>query len=505
MFSLKSKAKSTPKRMVAIELSSSDLVYAILERPDAPEGEPRLSWRRLPWRKEADSLATPAGRKELTAALVCLVTSEKLAGAPCQFALGGDFCVTRVVTGTNEQVQNELRSLEQRSSHYLSLGTGEKSFARTTRAIDAKRAQGWMTVTNEKTLEAITLSAKEAGLKTSNIEHSLITLCRAVGRTERDSESPVIIIQLNNRGVDMGVSYQGRLLLDYRPGGVAAKDHLAETVAQHLDRIQRYCSRHFQFTSARITRVILCGAAAELEKIQQQFAAQGNLTAETLDPREVCPEWACEGVTASDAWLLPLMGSLASSREGTPAVDSPDLMEPLRRRHREPLGPLLLKHGWPIAAAILLTLGIYGASFYQQRCAAGLETAASEAKSHQELIAGKQMELAWTDAKIKYLTRIDSHISRPMWHEFLAQVGGCLPKGVWLDTMQVDRDGRVSLHGPSFTEDGIYQFVKQLGGIQVVHSPALEQTRPIQLGNGPATLFDVKCSLNGRNGQAKGT
>ena len=92
-----------------------------------------------------------------------------------------------------------------------------------------------------------------------------------------------------------------------------------------------------------------------------------------------------------------------------------------------------------------------------------------------------------------------------MWHEFLAQVGGCLPKGVWLDTMQVDRDGRVSLHGPSFTEDGIYQFVKQLGGIQVVHIPALEQTRPIQLGNGPATLFDVKCSLNGRNGQAKGT
>ena len=110
MFSLKSKAKSTPKRMVAIELSSSDLVYAILERPDAPEGETRLSWQRLPWRKEAASLATPEGRKELTAALVSLVTSEKLAGAPCQFALGGDFCVTRVVTGTNEQVQSELRT-----------------------------------------------------------------------------------------------------------------------------------------------------------------------------------------------------------------------------------------------------------------------------------------------------------------------------------------------------------------------------------------------------------
>jgi hypothetical protein len=502
---LKSKAKSTPKRIVAIELSSSDLVYAIVERPEGAEGETRLTWRRLPWRKEATSLTTTEGKNELAAALTTVVTGEKLSGAPCQFALGGDFCVTRVVAGTNEQVEKELKSLEQRSSHYLSLGTGEKSFTRSTRAIDAKRAQGWMTVTNEKTLEAITAAAKEAGLKTTNIEHSLITLSRAVGRTERDAESPVIIIHLNKRGVDMGVSYQGRLLLDYRPGGVAAKDHLCETVLQHLDRIQRYCSRHFQFASDRITRVILCGEATDLQEIQQQFSSQGRLTAEAIDPREVCREWSCEGVTASDAWLLPILGSLASSLETTQAVDSPDLMEPLRLKRREPLGPLLLRYGWPIAASILLTLGIYGASFYQQRCAASLEASAKEATSRQDLIISRQRQLAETDAKIKYLTRIDAQLSRPMWHDFLAQVGGCLPKGVWLESMQVDREGRVSLQGPSFTEDGIYQFVKQLGGIQIVNSPALEQTHPIQLANGPATMFDVKCSLSGRNGQAKGT
>lgn len=505
MFSLKSKGKSAPKRLVAIELSNSDLVYAIVEHPDAPGGDTRLAWKRLPWRKEATSLGTPEGKKELATALASIAAGEKLAGAPCRFALGGDFCVTRVVAGTNEQVQKELRSLEQRSSHYLSLGTGEKSFSRSTRSIDAKRAQGWMTVTNEKTLQAITGAAKEAGLKTTSIEHSLITLSRAVGRTQRDAESPVIIIHLNHRGVDMGVSYQGRLLLDYRPGGVGAKDHLAETITHHLDRIQRYCSRHFQFASARISRVVLCGEAADLQQVQHQFAAQGRLTAETIDPRDVCKEWSCEGVTASDAWLLPLLGSLASGLETTQAVDSPDLMEPLRLRHLEPLAPLLLKYGWPIAASILLTIGIYGGSFYQQKCAAGLEDAAKEAKSRQELITSRQTELAATDAKIKYLSNIEAQISRPMWHDFLAQVGGCLPKGVWLESLQVDREGNVTLQGPSFSEEGIYQFIKQLQGIPVVKQPALEQTRPIQLGNGPATLFDVKCVLNGRSGHAKGT
>ena len=505
MFNLKSKAKPAPKRLVAIELSHSDLVYAILDHADTAGGGTRLAWKRLPWRKEATSLSTPEGKKELATALASFVSSEKLIGAPCQFELGGDFCVTRVVAGTNEQVQKELRSLEQRSSHYLSLGTGEKSFSHSTRAIDAKRAQGWMTVTNEKTLQAIVSAANEAGLKMTGIEHSLIALSRAVGRTERDSESPVIIIHLNDRGVDMGVSYQGRLLLDYRPGGIAAKDHLAETIIQHLDRIQRYCSRLFQFSSARITRVILCGESADLEQIQKQFAVRGQLTAETIDPRDVCKEWSCAGVTASDAWLLPLIGSLASTLETADAVDSPDLMEPLRLRNVEPLVPLLLKYGWPVAASILLTIGIYGASFYQNSCAASLETAAKEALKRQELIDSKQMELSATEAKIKYLTKIESQISRPMWHDFLAQVGGCLPKGVWLESLQVDRDGHVTLHGPSFSEEGIYQFIKQLQGIPAVQHPALEQTRPIQLANGPATVFDVKCVLNGRSGHIKGS
>lgn len=505
MLSVKPGKKTMAKRTVAIELSSGDLVYAVLDQAGSKSGQTRLLWRRLPWRKEATSLSTPEGQRELAAALAQVVSEEKLSGAPCRFALGGDFCVTRVVAGTNEQVDKELRNLEQRSSHYLSLGNGEKSFSRSTRAIDAKRSQGWMTVTNEKTLEAITTAAKEAGLKSTKIEHSLIALSRAVGWAGRDEESPVIIIHLNNRGVDMGVSYQGRLLLDYRPGGLAAKERLAETVMQHLDRIQRYCSQHFQFATARITRVIMCGDAADLQKTQEQFTSLGRLTAEAIDPRDVCKEWHCENVTSTDAWLLPLLGSLAGSQKGTEPIDSPDLMEPVRRRHRDPLSPLLIKYGWPVAAAALLTVGIYGASLYQQQIAGGLEAAASQSKNHQDLIFAKQIELAATEAKIRYLTRISGQLSRPVWHDFVAEVGSCLPKGVWLDSLQVDREGRVSFTGPSFSENGVYEFVEHLKQASLVKNVALEGTRTIQLTTGPATQFDVKCNLNGRTAQAKGT
>ena len=79
MLSLKSKAKSIPRRIVAIELAGSDLVYAIVEHPEAEGGETRLTWRRLPWRNEATSLATPEGKDELALALTSVVTAEKLA------------------------------------------------------------------------------------------------------------------------------------------------------------------------------------------------------------------------------------------------------------------------------------------------------------------------------------------------------------------------------------------------------------------------------------------
>ena len=65
----------------------------------AEDSADRIVTRSIRWRKEATSLNTDQGILELTEAVRTLVTDERLSGAKVRIALGGEFCVTRVITG----------------------------------------------------------------------------------------------------------------------------------------------------------------------------------------------------------------------------------------------------------------------------------------------------------------------------------------------------------------------------------------------------------------------
>src|SRR5262245_15273347 len=70
----------------------------------------------LPWRVDASSLFTDSGVQELTNALKGWVNRFRLHGQVVHVALNGDYCVTRVASGENEKVRQELGHLEQRSN-----------------------------------------------------------------------------------------------------------------------------------------------------------------------------------------------------------------------------------------------------------------------------------------------------------------------------------------------------------------------------------------------------
>lgn len=77
-----------------------------------------------------------------------------------------------------------------------------------------------MTITNEESLTAITQAVRDVGWKVKSIEHLARGAEPRRGQTGRDAELPVINVELNQRGIVLGISFQGRLLLDYRPGGL---------------------------------------------------------------------------------------------------------------------------------------------------------------------------------------------------------------------------------------------------------------------------------------------
>ena len=81
-------------------------------------------------------------------------------------------------------MMSELRSLRDRSAHYLSLGTGAKAISQTIRSLDVKHSQIWLTVTNRDTLDNLNRALEAAGLYPESIEHSMSQSVERWGRWE---------------------------------------------------------------------------------------------------------------------------------------------------------------------------------------------------------------------------------------------------------------------------------------------------------------------------------
>ncbi len=482
-----------------VEISHSDLSMVIVETAGEKQS---LRGHHATWLKEASSLADESAVEELTMALSSIVAAEKLAGTKVDVALSSDFCVTRVVAGETERVRAELRSLNERSNKYLLLGAGEKAVAESTRAIDAKQTQAWLTVTNHKTLEHLTQAFNQTGLQVRLIEHDMVAICRAVGHMQQDSEAPVIIAKINRRGVVLGVSYKGQLLFDYRPGGVDCKGRIAEIVQLHLERIQRYCNRQFRFAAGEIKTVLLCGPADEVEPVRQQFAgSDSELQASVLNPYDVSSSWQFDSSLGPGASFFAAVGSALVEDERLGAAASgrgmPNLMDYVLSANRAPLWPTLVRAAWPIAAALLLAVGIYGLACWKASSATALERQLAEFEAGNAQIEVLRRKTAVANKKLTCLQRINGELTNPAWNELLSWIGQSTPEGIGLDSLLIDQDGTVSITGPGASEDLIFQFVEYLERIPVLDQVALEGQRPIKVGGQRSAIqFDIKAKFN---------
>jgi Tfp pilus assembly protein PilN len=264
-------------------------------------------------------------------------------------------------------------------------------------------------------------------------------------------------------------------------------------------------ARNFSFTSGHISQVVLCGAPGAAEPLRDFFTTTGKLQAELFNPQGVNPEWHLEGIEPHDSWLAPLLGTLVHADDTSEEEIAPDLMAPMRLLQREPLGPALVRYGWPLVAAAVVTLFVQGLAWWEQSRVDSLQADAEKARSASEQITVEQRELGLVEAKIRYWKVIDAARTHPRWHEFLASLGECLPEGMWLENIKVDREGKVLLTGPTYTEDAVYTLVEKLKQVPLLANVALEGTRSARLAGGPVTLFDVKASYAGGNDLQEGS
>jgi hypothetical protein len=481
-----------------VEIAGSELRVALLKRlgENRPDRVEALS---LPWRKEASKLNTEEGTMELSLALSHLVESRNLQSATFHFVLGGELCITKAVQGATDVVRNELRQIEERSRLYLSLGPGEKVMVASTRAIDARHQYAVASVCNRSTLSTLHSAAQRAGILIDSIEPALVSVGRVVGRLIDAPTEPCLLMYVDDNSVEVGVCHEGRLLLDYRPGGRTAPGEIGPVVFTHLSRLQRHAGRQLSGAPPKLGRVYLCGGKQAIAKALASFAAYKMFDVREIGPESVQATWELDEDVQGSA-TVPALGTLLTTYLSAEESDAPNFMRQIIASTREPIRPILVRSLMPLAAVLLVGFAGLLLNFRFQGQLDDLQEQLDVLQVVQDRFAELRQRLTASEEETSELTRLGAGVPRAPVSDVVARIGQCMPSDVWLSDLVVEDMQRVKLAGSSFLEAGVFDFVRWLEQAPGLKDVALPSTRPTLSSTGPAIEFNVELNLGDFSG-----
>lgn len=487
-------------RVFVIELTAAELRIAQLVR--APQGgvDDVSAWATR-WRQDAATLDSPVGRSELTAALRDAARRHNMFTADVRIVLSGEYCVTRTVRGPVDEVRAELQQLEQRSRLYLALGPGEKVLVSHVQMLDARHCHALAAACNTSILEAVQAAAESAGLEVTMIEPALSALARAVSRLPDVPAEPYLLIHFDESTTEIGVCHQGQLLLDYRPGGATKVADLPALLASHLYRLDRHVSRYLRSTTSGLKEVMLCGEPRAVAAAAVQFKAHSALQVRTVRPGDVQATWAL-APGAAEATTAAALGGLLLAYMPVDEYDAPNLMQHILAGKLEPLRPRLVCSAIPVAATVLAALAL---SWINSR--RGDELAAMQAQIDGLAISAARatelrLQLITSESKLHHLEKLASQLPGMMGGETIRRVATCMPADVWLTQLALADGSTAMLHGASYQEAGVYDFVRWMEKSPGFLDVALKSTTAATIASGPATSFELELTLGESNDQA---
>ncbi|NOY43196.1 MAG: PilN domain-containing protein [Planctomycetes bacterium] len=484
------KRRQVDEQFAVIEIATTDLRVVILNR-NSEDSADKVQMAVVPWRNDATSLNSEAGKKELSRALRELCQEYHLQTSQVRFVLGGALCVTKAIRGTTEEVRNELQQIKQRSRLYLMLGPGEKVSVSSSRSIDARHEYAIAATCNQKTLETIHSAANFAGIKIESIEPALVSISRIIERLKEAPTEPCLIIHLDKNTSELGICHEGQLLLDYRPGGLTDSRDLVELVQTHLSRLQRHVGRQLREAPPKLKKIYLCGEKEAVDSAYPAFAACEEFEVQRIDPAGIQATWEFENDVIGSA-SVPALGTLLSTYLPEEECHTPNFMEHILASTRVPLGPILIRSAIPLAAVLLVACGFLLANNREQAAASDLEQRVERLLPAQGRARELRLRLISADAKLTQLNRMAEKVHSLPANEVLGWVGHCMPSDVWLSKLAMDGGRTIKLDGVSYLETGVFDFVRWLEQSPHFSDVALRSTRPAQSPSGPAINFDVE-------------
>ncbi|MCI0332158.1 MAG: PilN domain-containing protein [Planctomycetes bacterium] len=481
-------------RCAIFEVCRSMLHLALVVRGGGSDGSDKVLTRSIRWRKEASSLHTERGVQGLSEAFRTLVADERLAGACARIALGGEFCVTRVITGPTEEVRREFAELEERSMRYLTLGPGPKTLAGDMQQLDARHQHALLAVANQRTLDLLMSIADSHSLQIESIEPSLLALSRAQDHLRDACREASLLIQLDENVAELGICHGGRLLLDYRPGGHTNAENVADVVALHLSRLQRYLERYHSYLDAPLRNVYLAGDAQAVASAAARFETIGGFKIRVIEPGDLDMPWQLAAQSPGTD-LAATLGTALAIYSDAASQHGPNLMENALAGQRVPLRPILVRSLMPIAAVLLVAVALGLVRMNQWRQMASLRSELEALMPACVRATELRLKIIAAEAKLHELNALATQLPKPDWQQVLSRISQSMPEDVWLDRLSVYDSHSAALHGASYTDSGVYDFVGYLKQVPRFAEIALEGTGVGQSPTGPTTNFDLKLSL----------
>lgn len=453
-----------------------------------------------------DFAAFEMGFKEWTlesilAPLEQLVDRYRLQGQTVHVALGGDICVTRTFHGISEEVDANCRELCDRSSHFLALGRGAKVHCKAERVVDAKHKRAWVTLAQHSLLEFVSQAVEIAGLRLGRVEHTVTTLCEIAGHCGMDAHRPVLMVLTGSGVADLIITYQGQLMLQYRPslrkhGDVCRLDMWYDAIHRHLKCLQRFLSSQLPKDSEGLNTVCIPGShwkptgntAARLESM--------GLSPASLSIEQVCDGLVCEKPSPTNEMMAAVWLSRKMSELEPEVKYSGDLSVSFRQENRicyRGLAKIL----WPLAASLLIVCGFGLDNMRRKADLSCNERALDDLQSVRLELAQMNSKMAACKEVLEVSRSMRSKLAGPIQEEVLRVVGRALPEGCWLNKVSIESNARISAVGTCYTNDAIYEYVTTLKDCGLLRDANVVSTRSVRLGGGPAFEFDLSGVVSG--------
>lgn len=442
--------------------------------------------RTIPWRDGSIPLSGQVNLAALGPALKQVVQEERLSGAGATVLLSGDLCVTRVCSGLKGAVDREISQLRERCQLYLALGPGPKTISISRTNLDARHDHALVCVVSASVLEGLYEAVESSGMQLLRGESSLVALSRVVAVPDSDEPQPALLLVADRGSLELGLTYAGRLLLEYRPSKSATLNDVEDLLGQHRSRLTRLCQRQLG-ASVSLDRLLLAGDPDSVSAIQKGFASS-DWRIEACEP--ILPQtWELRG----DAITLEF-ASVVGAATATDSTLRPNLLEQRIAAARPPLRPILIRSAAPLAAVLLLWVG---AAIYLWRAGAFNAEMESQLANLRPVIQRSELlktGLFATEAKLDQLKRLAEAAPPTVLTLPVNRIAGCLPSDVWIDHLRI-AEGGATLSGASYTDLSAYAFVKHLQEAPNLSKVALQGSRLTQTPEGPATSFDVQFAV----------